>query len=181
MRARGKKRELIYCKCGCGETLIGMDSKGRNRKFIHGHNKGHNMPHSKETADKMRILRLGKKCSIEIRIKMSLSAKKGSENNNWKGGTTKEADKIRKSIEYKFWRESVFERDNYTCVECSEKESVSGKLNADHIKPFAYFPEMRFDINNGRTLCVECHKKTDTYLKKAQLKYPELHKLLKTA
>ena len=41
-----------------------------------------------------------------------------------------------------------------------------GKLNADHIKPFSLFPELRFDLNNGRTLCVECHKKTDTYCEK---------------
>jgi 5-methylcytosine-specific restriction endonuclease McrA len=36
-------------------------------------------------------------------------------------------------------------------------------LQADHIKPFAHHPELRFDVNNGRTLCVPCHRKTDTY------------------
>lgn len=30
-------------------------------------------------------------------------------------------------------------------------------LQADHIKPFA------FAIDNGRTLCVACHKTTDTF------------------
>ena len=49
---------------------------------------------------------------------------------------------------------------------CNGGKTVT--LNADHIKPFAYFPELRFAIDNGRTLCVDCHKKTDTYLSKAQ-------------
>lgn len=67
---------------------------------------------------------------------------------------------IRKSSEYKLWRRAVFERDNYTCIWCFAK---GGRLNADHIKPFAYFPELRFAIDNGRTLCEPCHRKTDTY------------------
>jgi 5-methylcytosine-specific restriction endonuclease McrA len=58
------------------------------------------------------------------------------------------------------WRKAVFERDEYTCIICKQK---GGKLNADHIKPFKAFPELRYDINNGRTLCIECHKKTDSY------------------
>ena len=79
----------------------------------------------------------------------------------WKGGITPLNQKIRGSVEYRLWRESVFKRDKYTCVWCGE---VGGKLNADHIKPFAYYPELRFAIDNGRTLCVECHKTTESYL-----------------
>lgn len=67
------------------------------------------------------------------------------------------------------WRKAVFERDNYTCQECGQ---YGGKLQADHIKPYCLFPELRTDINNGRTLCLDCHKKTDTYGAKA-LKYKE--------
>lgn len=79
---------------------------------------------------------------------------------NWKGGINPINDTIRKSKEYKLWRTAVFERDNYTCIWCGQK---GGELNADHIKPFAHYPELRFAIDNGRTLCVPCHKKTGTY------------------
>lgn len=91
--------------------------------------------------------------------------KVGANNVNWKGGITPENVRIRSSKEYIAWRNAVFERDDYTCRFCGAR---SGKgdhvvINADHIKPFAYFPELRLDLNNGRTLCEPCHKKTDTY------------------
>jgi 5-methylcytosine-specific restriction endonuclease McrA len=92
----------------------------------------------------------------------------GEKNHNWKGGVTKINDKIRKSIEYKKWRTEVFKRDNYTCQLCLESKSVSGKLEADHIKPFAHYPELRLDVGNGRTLCKDCHKNTETYLHKSR-------------
>ena len=94
----------------------------------------------------------------------------GENHHNWKGGVTPINAKIRKSLEYKLWRESVFERDHYTCVWCGDKQRKGHSviLNADHIKPFAFFPELRFAIDNGRTLCVPCHKTTDTYGAKAE-------------
>jgi hypothetical protein len=110
--------------------------------------------------------KLGRKASKETRRRMSESHR-GSKGPGWRGGINPINDTIRKSIDYALWREAVFERDNYTCVWCGVR---GGKLNADHIKPFCLFPELRFAIDNGRTLCKPCHQKTDTWGSKA-LKY----------
>lgn len=73
---------------------------------------------------------------------------------------------IRNSQEYKIWRQKVFQRDSYICQFCYKKV---GKLNADHIKPFAYFKELRFELSNGRTLCEPCHRTTDTHGRRYKL------------
>lgn len=75
---------------------------------------------------------------------------------NWKGEEHRtENDRLRKSDEYKKWRNLVFERDNYTCQKCGKHGE---KLNAHHLYSFAKYPEKRFDIDNGVTLCIECHR-----------------------
>lgn len=100
----------------------------------------------------------GKHWSEEIKKKLSI-AQKGEKGHSWRGGLTQLNHRIRVSLEYRLWRKSVFERDNYTCIWCGEKNN----LHADHIKPFALFPELRFAIDNGRTLCIDCHRTTETF------------------
>lgn len=79
-------------------------------------------------------------------------------------GISSENEKQRKSVAYKAWRQGVFERDDYTCQHCHTR---GGTLNADHIKPFAHHPDLRFDLANGQTLCERCHRKTPTFGAKA--------------
>lgn len=68
--------------------------------------------------------------------------------------------KIRHSHKYKLWRKAVYIRDNWTCQNCGKH---GGKIEAHHIKPFSQYPELRTSIENGVTLCIPCHKLTDSY------------------
>ena len=105
-----------------------------------------------------RCLICGKQLSRTDAIYCALHRLSGKGENHWcwKGGITPISEKIRRSLRYKEWRRTIFERDDYTCVNCGER---GGRLHADHIKPFSLYPELRFDITNGRTLCKKCHKK----------------------
>jgi hypothetical protein len=89
----------------------------------------------------------------------------GENNPKWKGGIYPEQLRIRHSPEMKRWSREVLKRDNYTCVKCGRKRKPGDRvlLEADHIKSFAKYPELRFDLNNGRTLCRECHLKEPTH------------------
>ena len=53
------------------------------------------------------------------------------------------------------WRKAVFERDNYTCQRCQKR---GGELQAHHIKPYAKYEKLRYEISNGVCLCESCHK-----------------------
>ena len=72
---------------------------------------------------------------------------------------------IRKSAEYRKWRNEVFRRDDYTCQLCKKRSraGISVYLEADHILSFESYPELRFIVSNGRTLCKDCHKKTHNF------------------
>ena len=109
--------------------------------------------------------------SKETRRKMSAAHADftGPRNPNWRGGVTTENVCLRGSRKMKVWRKAVFERDNYTCQTCGTR---GGRLNADHIKPFATHPDLRFDVSNGRTLCEPCHRKTPTYGHRKKHAYP---------
>jgi len=71
---------------------------------------------------------------------------------------------IRTSKAWKKWREVVFERDKYICQLCG---AINGngyrvELHPHHIKSFKDYPNLRFDISNGITLCISCHNKIHT-------------------
>jgi len=98
----------------------------------------------------------------------------GANGTNWKGGVTKEIAKIKNSIRYRKWAQKVSKRDKFICQKCGK---VGGVLHQHHIVKFSvilkdavtnlpllnmYDAAMMYDplwdIKNGQTLCVECHK-----------------------
>lgn len=84
-----------------------------------------------------------------------IKSRSGENSPNWNGGISSERDKIKVTEEYQEWRKNVYKRDNYTCQCCGD--NTGHNLNAHHIENFSDFPELRFDIDNGITLCDSCH------------------------
>lgn len=136
----------------------------------------HSMPRSEEVKNRIRETckkncpgwTVGKPRPVELRIlhskKMRAIVASGK-HNFWKGGIAQETRSFKanfqNTIEYRLWRTAVFERDNFTCIWCGARNG-NGKrvvLNADHIQSFSEHPELRLAIDNGRTLCRECHYK----------------------
>ncbi len=93
----------------------------------------------------------------------------GIDNHNWKGGITPLIGSVRGSFKYRQWRDDVFTRDSFTCQECGDNKG--GNLNAHHKISFvsilqkyeittfkeALKCEELWNINNGVTLCEDCH------------------------
>lgn len=87
------------------------------------------------------------------RVLAAKSVKRGNEHWNWKGGITPLTQRTRTTEEANAWKLAVLHRDSYTCRMCLSKEN----LQAHHINSWAEFPEDRFILENGLTLCSDCH------------------------
>lgn len=153
-----------FCSKKCRLEYFSKIYKGKGNPFYgKAHSKKYDgmkgKNHSKESKLKMSKSRKGKKFSEQHRRSLSLSRKKylfdmGKTSRKWK-------EQIRRSIDYKLWREAVFKRDDFTCQKCNARNG-NGKevyLEAHHIKSFIKYPKLRYEVTNGLTLCKDCHKK----------------------
>lgn len=112
--------------------------------------------HTAEAREKNRIAHLGNHHTAEAKKRIG-DAERGENNNFWKGGKMQfysESEQIRKSIEYKLWRDACFARDGYSC----QKTGIKTNLIVHHICNFADYPDLRVAIDNGITFCEETHK-----------------------
>jgi len=103
-------------------------------------------------------------CSNKCRYAHTGKILSGENHPNWKGGIT-DRDRT-KLIE---WAKVVKKRDNYKCIEC-ENNNIK-ILQAHHIKNWSNYALLRFDIDNGVTLCKFCHAKKHPEIANFILKY----------
>jgi 5-methylcytosine-specific restriction endonuclease McrA len=159
-RSRGDGRASTCHECR--RVKVRKTTKGRVSTF-----KGHK--HTPEAIEAMRQARLGKpgpkkgiQRTEEVRQKISRTLREGGnavtgeQHHAFKDGKLAERRGIRFTAEYKRWRYDVFTRDGFKCQHCGD--SRGRNLQAHHIKPFADFPDLRFETTNGLTLCRKCHK-----------------------
>lgn len=92
----------------------------------------------------------------EARRKMSRKKRGkmcGKENPNWRGGISRH-DPERNRYRAKVWSQSVRLRDG-VCQECGAFD----RLHAHHLKRWKDYPELRYELSNGVTLCHTCHER----------------------
>lgn len=121
--------DLIY-KCSCGEV-----AKTRWARFY----------------------RSTHKCCADCAQKLGTEKIKGENHPFWNPNLTDE-DRISRRYDNrnKIWRNLVYKRDEYTCQCCGD--SSGGNLRAHHKDGYHWCEDRRYDVDNGITLCEECHK-----------------------
>jgi len=144
----GRGKNFCSRECFYAGSTINTFKKG-NTPFYKGKKKP---PLTKKQRQNISKAHLGQKSFRKGKKYLDIS---GEKHYNWKGGITPIHTQIRMSLEYKLWKKSVFERDNFTC---QKYEIRGGNLIAHHINNFSEFPELRFAIDNGITLSEKAHK-----------------------
>jgi hypothetical protein len=185
-----KSIDRIAIELGSSEISIarllkeyGIQIRSRT-ELVAGHNKGKPLPAWQKkvisNCAKKRVgpnsPRFGVKLSQKTKDKIADSLKgrfRGRLNPKWKENATHRwRVPLHNQWEYKAWRKQVFQRDRYSCKTCCKPSS--GDIQAHHIRPLEFNPELIFDVSNGITLCRKCHLS----IKGKEIRFVELFKEL---
>lgn len=147
----GKKQYNVikYCSISCAKKGRKLTEEHK-RKIRENHKGMSGKYHSEETKKKIRKAHKGRATPWNT----------GERCNWWKGGISKlKIYKHYRNAKYLGWREQVFERDDWTCQKCGNRSSKENPvmIHPHHIKSYTYYPKLRYEIDNGITLCVPCH------------------------
>lgn len=119
---------------------------------------------------------LGKKLTPEHleNLKKSQKYLLGEKSRRWIKDRSKLKTERRHSYDtqYKYWMLKVKNRDNWKC-RIDNKECL-GRIEAHHILPWRDYPKLRYDINNGITLCHFHHPRRNEEEKRLAPRFFEL-------
>jgi hypothetical protein len=114
-----------------------------------------------------------RKKAISEFIKMKFCTKKcadknglryiGKDHPNFRKFSRRKLPQKKRSV---WFRREVLKRDKNVCQKCLKKERKNRPVVAHHIKTVKDYPELRFEISNGLTICVPCHAIIHNYKKK---------------
>ena len=166
-----------------GLKISGMSGKTQSehqKAILRERNLNDNPAKKPEVKEKMRMAKLGKKRkphNEETKLKISQSNMgkhrlSGENHPNW----IKDRSKLVKRQErndsaYGDWRLQVYKRDNY---KCKIDKDCSGRIIAHHILGWSAYPELRYEVNNGITLCQAHHPLKRAEEKRMVLVFKEL-------
>lgn len=143
-RCRARKTTTHICASCCGREQSIKNHQNGIFKDCHPMLGKH---HSNETKEKMRLAKLGMYDGDKhYNWNPNLTDEDRTKRNHHKRNTPKDFE----------WIRSVLKRDNYRCQICG---TTSNKLCAHHLNGYADFPDQRYDVENGATLCKKHHKK----------------------
>jgi len=143
-----RKLPLVERICfNCREVFLAISYRGKkicSRECFYKYQRGERHPF------------YGKKQNKEAIEKMRVRGKlKGEKHWNWQGGKRGKDYLERRRFQNSI-KDLVLKRDDYTCQICGQR---GGQLQVDHIQSWSEYIELRFNIENCRTLCQKCHYK----------------------
>jgi hypothetical protein len=182
---KGKKLSEQH-KNKISNALVSQWSKGKRKGYKHTEEwkrkigiKSKGRVFSKETIERMSLAHKGKKCSDEAKRKMSeikkvkylginnpfygkyhteIAKNKISKSKLIRNGRTSPKQRQQRNDSlYAWWRRKVKKIDKNICK--LKDENCKGYNIVHHIKGWEKYPELRYEINNGITLCQFHHPK----------------------
>lgn len=169
---------MVECKCdSCGISFLRKKSQIRSVKMFCNNDcrkiwmakerakarvpkKRYSCSFCGEIFERLESKTLGKKhlyCSRECKNEHNGVLISGENHHRWNPDLS-ESDRVerRKYPEYLEWRSLIYVRDNYTCQRCGDNKG--GNLAAHHIYNYSEYPDIKTNVDNGITLCTDCHK-----------------------
>lgn len=130
---RGRTRRW-RCECVCGQETFVVHSK-----LTTGHTQSCGCLNREGSRDRAKVI---------------LAGKRGQAHPRWNPELADEDRKYARCPEHQAWSKQVLRRDKWRCVACG----VGGSVHAHHLRSYRLHPEIRSDLNNGATVCPDCHR-----------------------